>query len=347
MTDNNQIPDHVMELYPQNEAVDEYNQSRIVEYPGSEARLIAMDVAIILRRLVDLMDDVMRRVCVSDQVFGGAMFIFFGDMGQLPPVRNENQFFFQNSYIQDATMYTLNEPVRQSITEQPELIAFLNSVRLYDFNDNVLVFIRDHMTDNNQIPDHVMELYPQNEAVDEYNQSRIVEYPGSEARLIAMDVVNILRLDKETELLQVLRLKVGVKVMLVSNIDVASGWVNGCTGTVVSIDEKLGIVSVRNERNEIRAIQRITRTIFRTENSRAQFPLRLVSAGTVHRVQSLTLPTGVAISLGRPFDSFGQFYVACSRATRADNLYFFQSAYNRVMIAENNVILDFIINLRQ
>lgn len=111
-------------------------------------------------------------------------------------------------------------------------------------------------------------------------------------------------------------------VMLLHNLDVANGWTNGTLCLVTELRETFILVN-RLADNQPMTIFQITRDIYQSPYSRTQFPLVPSFASTIHKIQSLTLDGGVAVSINKPFISFGQFYVACSRVHSANQLYFF------------------------
>ncbi len=140
---------------------------------------------------------------------------------------------------------------------------------------------------------------------------------------------------------------IGARIMLVKNIDVSDGLVNGAFGTIVNMvgncpdsegdndylpisihvafdDPKVG----QKQRSKTRTIDPEGRTITIlqpeedkvTNNGglRRQYPIRLAWACTVHKVQGLTIDK-VVVSLKKIFSS-GQAYVALSRVTSLSGL---------------------------
>ena len=121
--------------------------------------------------------------------------------------------------------------------------------------------------------------------------------------------------------------------MLVRNIDVSDGLVNGVCGVVVDIvknvndtlvntvlvhfdDKKIGIK--RRKCRQLTSDNRFATPIYMETDrvsskggSRRQFPLKLAWACTLHKVQGLTVEEAV-VSLKKIFAA-GQAYVALSR----------------------------------
>jgi ATP-dependent exoDNAse (exonuclease V) alpha subunit len=129
-------------------------------------------------------------------------------------------------------------------------------------------------------------------------------------------------LDKETRLLQELKVKVSMPVIPIQNMDVSLGWVNGTIVTVCEVESQN--ICLEKERDSVISrywIQPIRRTVPKTGYTRKQFPIVPTFATTIHKAQSATIDC-VAIHLGDMFEH-GQLYVAMPRVKAAENLYFF------------------------
>uniref|UniRef100_A0A2K5I2T7 ATP-dependent DNA helicase n=1 Tax=Colobus angolensis palliatus TaxID=336983 RepID=A0A2K5I2T7_COLAP len=129
-------------------------------------------------------------------------------------------------------------------------------------------------------------------------------------------------LDAQCPVSQLLQLKLGAQVMLVKNLSVSRGLVNGARGVVVGFEaEGRGLPQVRFLCGVIEVIRADRWTVQATRNqllSRQQLPLQLAWAMSIHKSQGMTLDC-VEISLGRVFAS-GQAYVALSRARSLQGL---------------------------
>jgi hypothetical protein len=79
----------------------------------------------------------------------------------------------------------------------------------------------------------------------------------------------------------------------------------------------------RNSDGATKTVGSITRELYRTAYSRTQIPLVVSYAANIHKVQSLTIDHGVAISLTDVFRSPGQLYVACSQVHSPHQIRFF------------------------
>lgn len=278
------------------------------------------EVSMVSSNLVTRIDEALRVVLQNDYYFGGASVIFFGDMAQLPLVEENEGLFFQNPAITSSLNFQLMAQQRQDPAE-PVFAEFLRCLRINAFSREVVEFIMARHHEEQMIPLKAIRLFPTNRETDQYNQDRSLRMPGVATRYTASDAGPTLTLN-ETRLAYELDLKVDMLCMLLHNIDVENGWTNGtmCVITAMLPNE---VIVARTTDGVCKAIVRITRELYQSAYSRSQFPLAPAFASTVHKTQSLAMDNGVAISLLRPLESFGQLYVACSRVKTARDLYFF------------------------
>ena len=116
-------------------------------------------------------------------------------------------------------------------------------------------------------------------------------------------------------------LKVGAKVMFIYNIN--DHIKNGVQGTVALFLNGLPVVTT-SDGAAIVVVERVTWSVYdRIENhklvrTRAQIPLKLAWAMTVHKAQGKTLEA-VEVHCGKEFAP-GHFYVAMSRVKSKDHL---------------------------
>jgi hypothetical protein len=125
-----------------------------------------------------------------------------------------------------------------------------------------------------------------------------------------------------------LALKVGVLVILLRNLDAASGLYNGTRLIIWRLAWRLIIAQIigGTHAGNIVNIPRITTTANHSKwpftLQRRQFPLQLAFAMTINKAQGQTMKT-VGIYLPEPVFTHGQLYVALSRATHVNDVSIF------------------------
>lgn len=107
--------------------------------------------------------------------------------------------------------------------------------------------------------------------------------------------------------------------MLLKNINISAGLVNGARGVVIAFEKGLPIVRFMNKMEYCCKHERWN---IKTPNggvlTRRQIPLKLAWAFSIHKSQGLTLDC-VEMSLSKVFEA-GQAYVALSRAKSLESV---------------------------
>jgi len=131
-----------------------------------------------------------------------------------------------------------------------------------------------------------------------------------------------------------IEIKKDAKIMLLRNLDVASGLVNGAIGIIKKLHETVNIVNARTCKNLVKLsvqfeenefeIERIE-SKFQLNNNifltiRKQLPICLAYAITIHKSQGLTITSGV-VDIGDSIFADGQTCVALSRLKTLSGLH--------------------------
>ncbi|XP_047621714.1 ATP-dependent DNA helicase PIF1 isoform X1 [Phacochoerus africanus] len=315
-------------------------------------RLVIDEISMVEADLFDKLEAVARAVRQQDKPFGGIQLIICGDFLQLPPVTKgpqPPQFCFQvpltpgpnphsgllcsltpSPCTHQAKSWRKCVPVTLELTEvwrqaDKTFISLLQAVRLGRCSDEVTRQLRAtaaHKVGRDGIV--ATRLCTHQDDVALTNEKRLQELPGELHSFEAMDSdpEQAQTLDAQCPVGQHLHLKLGAQVMLVKNLAVSQGLVNGARGVVVGFEaEGRGLPQVRflcGVTEVIRADHWIVQASGGQLLSRQQLPLQLAWAISIHKSQGMSLDC-VEISLGRVFAS-GQAYVALSRARSLQGL---------------------------
>ena len=306
---------------------------------------------------------------LSDVTFGGVSILAVGDLYQLPPV-GQSQLFSKVSdgyaqlyhsgslWVDEFEMIELDEIMRQrGDSAFSELLCRVRT-DTYTPADVDILKSRVITSDMPNYPTHALHVYRLNVDVDTRNtlmlntlatESEQYSIKASDAiagQNMHIDLSTLSEKRSETGgLHSVLKLAVGSRVMLTTNVDVSDGLVNGARGEVVHIvtnnDQTVTNVLVKFDNSQV-GLKAIHSSPYRTrfndavpiakheviflakgkrgsEITRLQFPLTLAWATTIHKVQGLTLDEIVVDMKGGRF-SAGQAYVAFSRVKTLEGL---------------------------
>ena len=279
---------------------------------------------VLLLVLVLVFTTVSRSVKGNDRPFGGIQLIFTGDFLQLPPVvkGKDRRFAFETSAWGRCNLLNINLTVVKRQSDQ-RLVELLNRVRegKCTTEDAKLLTATKHQQPKEgilptQLCTHTDDVVP-------INRRELEKCDGeTERRYTATDSDDGLSkfLNNHTPVEQVIRLRVGAQVMLMKNMDVGAGLVNGARGRVeaFSKDGNPLVVFLGGTRHEVRLEKWVVKTGMGNTVTRTQLPLGLAWAFSIHKSQGMTLDS-VEVSLNRVFEC-GQAYVALSRARNLASL---------------------------
>lgn len=306
----------------------------------TETSLLAIDeISMLDAKTFKYLDDFLSIVRKNPKPFGGIQVILIGDFFQLPPVKLEMgaKYCFESPLWKKLNLATINltKVYRQSDTE---LIEALNEIRKGDISEKHLNLIAHR--NNIEPPIEAVRLYPKKEESDYYNYICFNKIRGEERiywsndkfykgdkvinpyfdNMTQADHKDFEIFDDSCQIIHLLKLKIGARVMLLQNLDVSSGLVNGACGNVTSLNEKTVTVKFDNGvEKEIGKIRVNSYKRGKVVYSRTQIPLKLAYACTIHKVQGKTFDK-IYVNLNNIFTA-GQTYVALSRITALEGLY--------------------------
>jgi ATP-dependent exoDNAse (exonuclease V) alpha subunit len=308
--------------------------------------LVIDEVSMAKSDLLEKLDIVCQFIRNNENSFGGIQVIFVGDFMQLPPVFKhfeDEKFAFESQAWNDARVKTihLTEIVRQH--GEPHFAAFLNEVRMgiaknYDLLDACIDRI---FPDDGICP---VRLFCKNIDVNEYNQTELDKINSPSHFYYATDEGSETWqrfFHKNSQAPTVLELKVGAQIILLTNLDVKIGLVNGSVGVVqrmyedsVEVKFACGLFIIEPheweiKQNELEPLTQIMRRIVVAK--RKQLPLRLAWALTVHKGAGATLDRA-EIDVAEAFAA-GQVYVALSRVRNLASLRIKKFNPSKIMVS--------------
>ncbi|KAG9518372.1 hypothetical protein KCU93_g8448, partial [Aureobasidium melanogenum] len=285
---------------------------------------------------------------VFDKSFGGLSVLLVGDFYQLEPFSSNSLFKPQlcDSYLAFDKSFFLSTAHRQGndIAFQRILadIRRANSMSMANWQNLTARCMSELPEPDIHAFHDAIRLYYTWNQVNRYNTDELI---ASSQPVLAIKATGDLQgnSDEAGDLPSILYLTIGCRVMVMSNISVRDGVVNGSIGTVKEIRWKQGdtpgvdtpfaiLVALDNYTGRTLTaptadgsyVLPIFRTRYSTQRQgvthhRTQFPLKLGWATTVHRSQGLTLDKVVLDISQRQFAS-GLLYTALSRVKTLNGL---------------------------
>ncbi|MAZ29811.1 AAA family ATPase [bacterium] len=279
--------------------------------------LIIDEISMLDGKVLDMVDQVLRTVRQTPEVFGGLQVVFVGDFFQLPPVTKQGEvlrYAFESNAWQQARPLVgyLNEQYRQ---EDELFLGLLKSIRQNDVDESHYTLLQEQ----NEIayPDiEPTRLYTHNADVDAVNADKLASLDGNPRRFSMSGTGNKQLqqgLAKNCLSPETLELKEEAMVVCTKN-NFEAGYVNGTLARVVAFDGIEGYPVIETTEGKRITMKPASWEVVEDKKVLAaveQIPLRLAWAITVHKSQGMSLDAA-EIDLSKAF-VFGQGYVALSR----------------------------------
>ena len=292
--------------------------------------LLVIDECSMLRAdVLDNIDAVLKHVRKTDRPFGGLQILFVGDLFQLSPVIARCEWdilkrFYKSAYFIHSLVYKRSDPIYIELSivyrqNDPTFIDVLNSIRTGSVSSEVLAIINARVIFGVG-ESQALTLTTHNNLAEQINTGSLMEFPGDIVEIEAF-------VDQDFDLTsvlaeRVLRLKVGVPVMLIRNLEERNKhYYNGQIGKVVNIkpesievefdDELVAVTQALWQSFDYEFNESAGTVKGKVKGSLQQFPLRLAWGITIHKSQGLTFETAM-IQIEKSFTA-GQVYVALSR----------------------------------
>ncbi|MBI3883352.1 MAG: AAA family ATPase [Sphingobacteriales bacterium] len=301
--------------------------------------LVIDEISMVRCDVIDAIDTILRSVRRNYTApFGGVQLLCIGDLHQLPPVAQnqewnilqeyyESPFFFDSHAVKEQTplLIELNKIYRQ---KEDSFVNLLNKVRNNHMNEDDFedLHLRYNPAFSPLADEKYITLASHNKQADLINQQKIEGLFGRSftyKAIIENDFPENMY-PVEMELL----LKEGAQVMFLKNDAIMKRYFNGKIGVIKSLGNDEIIVDCDGEEISVQqeTWENSRYTLNRedgkleqeTLGSFTQHPLRLAWAITIHKSQGLTFDK-VMIDAGSAFSS-GQVYVALSRCTSLEGI---------------------------
>ena len=289
--------------------------------------LIIDEISMLSAEFIDKIDAVakfMRRNHAAP--FGGIRLIMFGDFMQLSPVAGK--FAFTSAFWSTIRTQQLTTVHRQ---KNSEFIKMLQEIRMGTLSAETVNAIKAcTRASNNDTKDTCLLLRSRNDEVDAINTRGLALLSGEEKIFTSVDSGSPTYLT-HLHASSSISLKVGVRIMLLANLDVPRKLCNGSCGVVSEIKDNEIIVKFDSG-----IIVPIVRMLFKIEidkvvvASRLQFPLRVAYAVTIHKSQGMSLDMA-DIDFSNIFTA-GQAYVALSRLRSIEGITLRNFSLDRILI---------------
>lgn len=323
--------------------------------------LVIDEVSMVYKRLLYYLHERLVQIKRCKKPFGGVTVLAVGDFFQLPPVKQsknerlykENGLYPEDHWLELFKLVELKEVMRQR--EDVPFAMFLNTLRIRTKGEKLLEETKGMLKSCiREGPEDALHVYSTNDEVNSFNLTMLKK---TSVELVQIDALDYQK-DKTTGKLSLrespisntkldglsasILFSVNARVMLIRNINVDDGLVNGVMGYIsyfISEDKNgkdcIKAIGVQFDNENVGArtgkkiakghivlIERIEEEVkINKSNSivRHQFPLKLSWACTAHKVQGMTA-NQVVVNLDKSF-SPGQAYVALSRVTSMNGLF--------------------------
>lgn len=323
--------------------------------------LIIDEVSMVRCDVLDSIDIVLRHFRRKENLpFGGVQVLFIGDLFQLPPVVQHQEWsilqeFYESPFFFDAHVMRETNPVYIELKKifrqrDEDFIEILNRVRNNEVTSRDIETLNERYNpDFNPGEAKYITLTTHNSKADKINTGKLAAIDESEHFFEALVEGDFPERAFPTE--RVLTLKKGAQIMFIKNdLERIRRYYNGKIGTLSRIEEDRIFVVFPDLDGEMEVEKDTWRNMRYSYHPGArgieeevigtftQYPVRLAWAITIHKSQGLTFENAI-IDAGSSFAS-GQVYVALSRCTTLQGLVLRSRIFRQSVMTDERV-LDF------
>lgn len=325
-----------------------------------ELELLVIDeVSMVRADVLDAIDTLLRHFRYRpNEPFGGVQMVYIGDMYQLSPVVQEEEWqllsqFYKSPYFFDSLVIQEQTPVyieldrifRQTNTQ---FISLLNDVRNNQLSNESLRLLNKRYIPGFKPADeeNYITLTTHNIKADRINREELTKIKEQTFYFDAQLQGDFPEKSFPND--PCLELKKGARVMFIANdTDTPRRYYNGKIGVIANIDDDqiwvdceddVSIEVKRETWENLRySINKETNQIEEEKlGTYTQYPLRLAWAITIHKSQGLTFEK-VIIDAAAAFAS-GQVYVALSRCRSLEGIVLSTLINQNALIVDDHII---------
>jgi ATP-dependent DNA helicase PIF1 len=323
--------------------------------------LVIDEISMMSANVFEKLNEICQVLRKSKRPFGGIQIILTGDFLQLETVFNEiNEIDTDNRLIIESELFkkmfkkntiNLKENFRQK--NDNKYIDILMRLRKGEQTEEDIKILSGRLITKLGKEDiNGVHLVSSNKKAQAINNKKLNEidsvdheYKTLYTKMGDKETSELLEKELKSQFVQkgieVVKLRSGCRVLLIKNLDVSNGLVNGSIGTVEELLEESVRVKFDNGITEI-----ITRASWELEldNTKVmcnQIPLMLAYSITVHKSQSLSLDSAI-LDLADCFCNH-MVYVALSRIRTLDGV--FLKSFNNKKITVNKMLLEYVNNI--
>ena len=327
--------------------------------------LLIDEISMLGANYIEVLDTIARKIRGVDKPMGGIQVIFSGDFLQLPPVGDDLCFLSPVWKEMKFVYYKLMKAYR---FQNEMWIERLKRVRVGEMTAEDITFFKSCVNKKNVGSVVPTRLFSVNKKVDEINEKEMDKIKEIGRMISCVDtkvvksflkeIVPIECTDKERGMLdqvfnvkQRVILKKGAQVMLLINLDIENGLVNGSRGVITDF-----IPDHENNEYKVRVKFKdgehdISNFNFEYEEdstpvtiyTRRMIPLSIAFAYSIHKCQGSSLDLA-EIDCGRDVFEYNQTYVALSRVRNEEGLYLTQFDISKVKPHPEGLKMEKMIN---
>jgi len=316
--------------------------------------LVIDEISMMSASIFEKIDVIFQTLRKSKLPFGGIQLILTGDFLQLETIfsnpNDDNRFIIESQLFKKMfakSTVVLKENFRQR--SDNKYIDILMRIRRSEQTEVDVSHLRERLLKRGEQKGDIVHLVSSNRKAQEINTERLgsINSPESYYETVCIktgdkDTCEVLQKELQSQFsqrgIETVALRKGCRVLLIKNLDVTNGLVNGSIGTVE--DLFTDGVRVKFDNGVVQIVNKVEWEI-ELDNSRVvlrQIPLMLSYSITIHKSQSLSLDNAV-LDLADCFCNH-MVYVALSRVRSLSGLYL--KSFNPKKITVNPKLLEFI-----